>query len=51
LLPSFPRWLLDGTQPTRLAWLLKEKLLPPIYWEAMLKGHEWLAKPKLKQNV
>ena len=44
--PSFPKFLIDGTQPSRLAWLLKEKLLPPIYWSAMLKGKEWLAKPE-----
>jgi hypothetical protein len=25
LLPSFPTWLIDGTKPSRLAWLLKEK--------------------------
>ena len=46
LLPSFPKWLLDGEQPTRMAWLLKEKILPPMYWDGMLKGHEWLVKPK-----
>ncbi len=46
LLPSFPSWLIDGTRPSRLAWLLKERLLPPIYWKAMLRGHEWLAKPE-----
>lgn len=45
LLPSFPRWLLDGEQPTRLAWMLKSKVLPWIYWEAMLKGREWMVKP------
>ncbi|MGJ8690331.1 MAG: TIGR01244 family sulfur transferase [Gammaproteobacteria bacterium] len=45
LLPSFPTWLLDGTQATRLAWVLKKDLLPPIYWNAMLKGREWLVKP------
>lgn len=45
LAPTFPRWLLDGTKPTRAAWLLKEKLLPPLYWQAMLKGREWLAAP------
>ena len=32
----------DVTKPSRLAWLLKEKLLPPIYWQAMLKGREWM---------
>jgi sulfide:quinone oxidoreductase len=46
LLPSFPTWLVDGTKPTRAAWLLKERLLPPIYWKAMLRGKEWLAKPE-----
>ncbi|MGI9503611.1 MAG: NAD(P)/FAD-dependent oxidoreductase, partial [Geminicoccaceae bacterium] len=46
LLPSFPRWLIDGEKPSRLAWLLKERLLPPIYWQAMLRGREWLAKPE-----
>jgi len=46
LLPSFPKTLLDGTKATRLAWLLKEKILPPVYWKAMLRGREWLAKPE-----
>ncbi len=46
LLPSFPKWLIDGTRPSRLAWLLKERLLPPVYWKAMLRGREWLAKPE-----
>ncbi len=49
LKPSFPPFLIDGTKPSRAAWLLKERLLPPIYWKAMLRGKEWLAKPeKLK---
>lgn len=46
LLPSFPSWLIDGKKPTRLAWLLKEQILPPVYWMAMLKGREWMAKPE-----
>ena len=46
LKPSFPKALLDGTKPTRAAWFLKEKMLPPIYWKAMLKGREWLAAPE-----
>lgn len=45
LLPSFPRWVIDGTKPTRAAWILKEQILPPVYWKAMLRGKEWLAKP------
>lgn len=49
LKPSFPRFLIDGTKPSRAAWFLKEKLLPPIYWKAMLRGKEWMAKlEKLK---
>ena len=47
LLPSFPSWLIDGTKPSHLAWLLKERMLPPIYWMAMLRGREWMAKPEL----
>ena len=46
LLPSFPKFLIDGTKPSRMAWLLKEKILPPVYWRAMLKGREWMAKPE-----
>ena len=44
--PSFPKWLIDGTRPSRLAWLLKERILPPLYWRGMLKGREWLAGPE-----
>lgn len=43
LAPSFPRWLLEGREPSRLAWFLKERVLPPFYWHCMLKGREWLA--------
>ncbi|WP_424991178.1 TIGR01244 family sulfur transferase [Fluviibacterium sp. S390] len=46
LKPSFPKWLVDGTKPTRTAWLLKEQILPPVYWLAMLRGKEWMAKPE-----
>lgn len=47
LAPTFPLALLDGRKPSRAAWLLKERILPPIYWQAMLKGREWMAKPKV----
>ncbi len=47
LLPSFPSWLLDGTKPSKAAWFLKERMLPPIYWQAMLKGREWMAHPHM----
>lgn len=45
-LPSFPRWLNDGTRPTRFGWFLNEHLLPQIYYKLMLKGREWLAEPR-----
>jgi sulfide:quinone oxidoreductase len=45
LLPSFPNWLIDGQKPSHLAWILKAQVLPPVYWQGMLKGHEWLVKP------
>ena len=47
LLPSFPGWLINGRKPSRLAWLLKEKILPPVYWKAMLRGREWMAQPEI----
>jgi sulfide:quinone oxidoreductase len=47
LAPTFPTNFLDGTKPSRAAWILKERILPPVYWRAMLKGREWLAKPKV----
>ena len=48
LMPSFPKWIIDGTKARRLSWLLKSEALPWIYWNGMLKGHEWLAKPEKK---
>jgi sulfide:quinone oxidoreductase len=47
LLPSFPSAVIDGKKPSRLAWLLKKDLLPFIYWNGMLKGREWMARPKM----
>ncbi|MEQ1648518.1 MAG: TIGR01244 family sulfur transferase [Hyphomicrobiaceae bacterium] len=45
LMPSFPRLIINGKKPSRAAWWLKERILPPVYWKAMLKGREWMAKP------
>lgn len=45
--PTFPGFLIDGTKPSRAAWILKERILPPFYWKAMLKGREWMARPKV----
>lgn len=42
LLPTFP---LDPTVPRKSAWFLKATMLPWIYWNGMLKGREWLARP------
>lgn len=44
LLPTFP---LDPTRARRSAWYFKTKMLPFVYWDLMMKGHEWLAKPKM----
>ena len=48
LLPSFPKAVLNGLRPTRLAWHLKADMLPWIYWNAMLKGREWMVKTETK---
>jgi len=47
LAPSLPRWAIEGTRPSRAAWRLKADVLPRLYWNAMLKGREWLAAPEL----
>lgn len=41
LLPTFP---LDPAIPRWGNWVLKKNLLPWLYWNAMLKGREWLAR-------
>ncbi|EKF75762.1 hypothetical protein A11A3_02797 [Alcanivorax hongdengensis A-11-3] len=42
LQPSFP---LNPTVARKSMWWLKAKAMPRIYFDLMLKGHEWLAKP------
>ncbi|MGZ0019374.1 TIGR01244 family sulfur transferase [Nitrosomonas sp. wSCUT-2] len=42
LLPTFP---LDPTIPSKFYWFLKTTVFPWIYWNGMLKGKEWLARP------
>ncbi len=51
LKPSFPAWLLDGTKPTRAAWFLKDRILPFVYWQGMLKGREWMIDPAKIEKV
>jgi len=41
LLPSFP---LDPTVARKSYWWLKARFFPWLYWNAMLKGREWLAR-------
>lgn len=48
LAPSFPKSVIDGTRPSRAAWTLKAHILPKVYWDLMLKGREWMAKPTLR---
>lgn len=47
LLPTMPLWLLNGKQPTWAGWFLKATMLPPIYFDLMLQGREWLAAPEI----
>ena len=49
-LPTFPQWVINSFEPSRLAWYLKEQMMPGIYWHMLLKGHEWLAEPQPKQE-
>ncbi len=44
LLPTLP--LTRPIQPTYVNWLAKTKLMPFLYYDLMLRGHEWLATPK-----
>jgi sulfide:quinone oxidoreductase len=43
LLPTFP---LDPRVPRWIAWSLKAHWMPAIYFELMMRGHEWLARPQ-----
>ena len=47
LMPTFGG---DPTVPRASGWYMKKFLFPFLYWHLMLKGHEWLARPK-KQSV
>lgn len=51
LLPTLPALWLEGRRATRRAWLLKCHVMPWIYWEMMLKGREWLARPEYAKPV
>lgn len=49
LLPTFPKWLNENTKATSFGWLMKSEILPWVYWELMLNGREWLARPKRRE--
>ncbi|HNS87407.1 MAG TPA: pyridine nucleotide-disulfide oxidoreductase, partial [Parvularculaceae bacterium] len=49
LLPTFPKWLNDNTRATWFGWLMKAEILPWVYWELMLDGHEWFARPRKRE--
>lgn len=51
LAPTLPNWLLNGTQPTWLAWFLKKEVMPRLYWDGMLKGRETMVKPRKLAEV
>lgn len=43
LLPTFS--FIAANLPSRLFWILKRYVLPWVYWQCLLKGREWLARP------
>jgi sulfide:quinone oxidoreductase len=50
LSPSLPQWLMQGTRPTWIGWLLKKTFMPTLYFDFMLKGRELLVNPEKKQG-
>ena len=52
LLPSFPSWMINGQSRAGSPGCSRRRILPPVYWKAMLQGREWLAKPaKVRPEV
>lgn len=47
LMPTFGK---DPLPPRKAGWWMKKHLFPAVYWRLMLKGHEWLARPKKTQS-
>ena len=50
LMPTFPKWINNGLTATRRAWVLKADVLPWVYWRLMLRGSEWFAGSKKKEE-
>lgn len=49
LAPSLPAWLMQGTRPTWVGWLLKKVFMPTLYFDFMLKGRELMVNPEDKR--
>lgn len=45
LLPTFPKWVINGVQPSKRAWFVTERILPIVYWQFLLRGRETFAAP------
>jgi hypothetical protein len=41
-------WVINGQQPSKLVWLLKEPMLPPIHWCARLERRKAMANLELR---
>jgi sulfide:quinone oxidoreductase len=50
-LPTFPQWVINSFEPSRLAWFMKERMMPGIYFDMLLKGRELLAAPNPFKKV
>jgi sulfide:quinone oxidoreductase len=50
-LPTFPQWVINSYEPSKLAWFMKERMMPGIYFNMLLKGYEWLAEPNPMKKV
>jgi len=49
LMPTFPKWINENTKATWFGWVMKAEILPWVYWELMLDGHEWFAEPHKRE--
>tara|TARA_R110000787_G_scaffold26154_1_gene73270 strand:+ start:9552 stop:11258 length:1707 start_codon:yes stop_codon:yes gene_type:complete len=50
LLPTLPKWVVNGSKATKAAWFLKSNMLPGIYFNQMLRGTEWLVAPEIDKT-
>jgi sulfide:quinone oxidoreductase len=50
IMPTFPKWINNTLKATKFAMVLKADVLPWVYWNCMLKGREWFAGSKKKDQ-